>query len=221
MTEPLNYEGPTSAQVVENVRKFLETPIRADGDGWPPVTTEDLHEVWDLFHNILEAKYERDCDGDMVMEVEMNRRNRGNMVALRTTHRRNGPVDLAEAMRDIQYITDVAAGMVKQIAGPIQLHEQERQASEAWREKCQNITDFCRAYEEVSQPGNKSEQIMLRRLRSWVEDRRSGLYEGHEDEVWAPLGLTCVDLRNAAGDARQKPDDLFDLVDGAAREWLA
>jgi len=74
MTQPLNLDGPTADEVVEKVRAFLQKPIRAEDSGWPPVTTEDLHEVWDLFHNILEAKYERDCDGDMVMQVEMNRR---------------------------------------------------------------------------------------------------------------------------------------------------
>jgi len=60
---------------------------------------------------------------------------------------------------------------------------------------------------------------MLRRLRAWSEG--DYLYVGRDDAVWKPLGLTCADLNNAAGDARQKPNDLFDLVDGAAREWLS
>jgi len=57
-------------QVVTTLRSFLSEQKSGDGE-WPVVTQDELHDLYGLVVDILDAKFERDCDNDQVINFQM------------------------------------------------------------------------------------------------------------------------------------------------------
>lgn len=51
------------------LKKFLKEPRKSDRGGYAEVTESDLHDFYDVINALLEAKFERDCDGDLPLNV--------------------------------------------------------------------------------------------------------------------------------------------------------
>jgi len=227
MPEPLNYEGPTADAVVTKVKAFLENPILEQDASWPPVTDDDLRELSEVFADILEAKYQRDCDGDMVIDFALNRRNWGRMYTLREPHTHREELDIEDAMRSMSYAAAVAGDIIKRQADLIGMQERGKRKTAEWRDKCGDILVFCammRGHVRAEGKANTPKARLAFKLEEWT--RKSALYGtpnltvGHNDEVWAPLGLTCEEINVVQGDSRQRPNDLFDLINTATTKWM-
>ena len=52
------------------LEKFLSTQSKSDG-GWAAVSYEDMENLYDIFHKIIEMKYEVDADGDVPVQVKL------------------------------------------------------------------------------------------------------------------------------------------------------
>lgn len=59
------------SRTVEKVRRlldeFLTERVESDGGSWPEVSDKDFQALHELFEAIVDAKFERDCDGDSVI----------------------------------------------------------------------------------------------------------------------------------------------------------
>ena len=58
-------------KALENrIEKFLAVKVESGpGGGWAPATYDEMHKLYDILTDIIAAKYERDADGDLPIEV--------------------------------------------------------------------------------------------------------------------------------------------------------
>lgn len=74
------YHFPPTEEEIEalcdRLRAFLSTPSFSDGGGWAPASDDDLTEFRDILDEIIGAKWQRDCDGDLPVQVMTTDRNR-------------------------------------------------------------------------------------------------------------------------------------------------
>lgn len=74
------YHFPKTEEEIEalcdRLRAFLSTPSFSDGGGWAPASNDDLTEFRYILDEIVEAKWQRDCDGDLSVQVMTTDRNR-------------------------------------------------------------------------------------------------------------------------------------------------
>lgn len=54
-------------RIHDAIDKFLAVKVTGDGQSWPNPSKEDMQALYDLFRNIIDAKFGRDCDGDSVI----------------------------------------------------------------------------------------------------------------------------------------------------------
>lgn len=73
----------SAAEVAQQVAAFLATRVAADTGGWPLVTEADVQTLARLFALIVDAKWERDVDGDSAIAVQICDRTRQDFVHFR------------------------------------------------------------------------------------------------------------------------------------------
>ena len=59
----------------EMIDKFLKEYRTSDGDSWTSVPSGDIQQLHDVVHAIVDAKYDKDLDGDLPIEVHLVDRN--------------------------------------------------------------------------------------------------------------------------------------------------
>lgn len=57
----------TTDKIHRMVDEFLAERVKTDGGSWPEVSDKDFNALYNLFDAIVDAKFERDCDGDSVI----------------------------------------------------------------------------------------------------------------------------------------------------------
>ena len=186
MTEPLNYEGPLAADVVQRVSDFLLKPVKNDTGGWTEVSREDWFELVDIFRDIIDAKFERDPDGDHTIEFETCHRQQGRMQTVHIPYNFDTPKDLEKAAHAIS----VASGIVEQVSRSLQFKYAEQRRADARKEKMAPVIEFLHAtgYDDA-----------CHRVEQYVAGN-GDLFVGPRDEVWAPLGLTCAEIEQTQRD---------------------
>lgn len=67
---------PNRAEFLAKLNAFLDTPCRAEGGSWPEVSDDDMKMLWALVGELVDLKFERDCDGDSVIDIVLTDRSR-------------------------------------------------------------------------------------------------------------------------------------------------
>lgn len=57
--------------LLERISAFLDAFVESKDGVWPDVSREDHKELYDICYEIRDLKFERDCDGDGVIEIRM------------------------------------------------------------------------------------------------------------------------------------------------------
>lgn len=74
------------AELHETLDKFLDTFVEAKDGGWAAAQNGDLSEIQDIFQEIIDLKFERDCDGDAVIDYHVVNRRYGRLISTYTPH---------------------------------------------------------------------------------------------------------------------------------------
>ena len=213
--KPLNYEGPTASEVVKKLGVFLTKPVRAEDSEWPKVTDEHLRELYHMFHAIIEAKYERDCDSDMVVEFALGRRNYGSLMAVNLPH--SPEKDLEDAFDALAMAGAISEAANRMITGKLRMIEAEKRRKREWKEKCAVLVEAAN--------GPLKGTRVARSLLEWSEGgtlftgwsvRRGVL--GDTDQ-WEPLGLTAKYVCEAYNDHADR-DQPFNAIEAACKKLL-
>ena len=208
-TEPLNHEGPMAADVVQLVSDFLRKPITTDGD-WPVLSDEDWKEIHEVFYQIIEAKFQRDCDNDQVIEYALCNRKNNTMSVINVPYDLSTDKDMERGMHAIS----TASGIIERLTHTMGFVLSDRRRETIRRKKMEPVLQFC-APNGHRPPGD--------RIKNFVEgDSPSGLFIGNDDTVWEPLGLTCVELKQVLNDnigVRNMRENIEDfLIDAVNRK---
>lgn len=203
MTEPLNYEGPLAADVVKLVEDFLKTPVTTD-DGWPELTTKDWKGLHEVFYQILEAKFQRDCDNDQGIEYALCDRKNGTMQTIQIPYGYESDEDVEQMMSAM----GVAAGIIDRGTRLIGHNMAERRIREQRHvermEKMRPVLDF------LKDTGANMAWNRITDMLNPAEKR--GLFIGKADDVWMPLGLTAKEIHDCARDFKGKQDRVDTLL---------
>lgn len=189
MTEPLNYEGPLAADVVQRVSDFLLKPVHNETGGWTDVSKDDWNEVWGIFQDILDAKFERDSDGDHTIEFELCHRQNGRMDVVHVPYSLDTDADMEKAVHAIR----MASGIIERMSNSIGFKIADKRRADARKKQFEPIIGFLASNGHI-------------RAHDRVKDFRDGqsLFIGKDDDVWACLGLTCAELRDTQGDRHDR-----------------
>lgn len=198
MAEPLNYEGPLPDAVVARVAKFLETPVTTD-DGWPEIPQDDWSELHGVIQDIIEAKFQRDCDNDQGVEYTLCNRRHGRAEVIHVPYQTHTDADMETAL----FAISIASGIVEQLTRSMSFTVGERRRADARMKKMRPVVDFCASNGHIRAHD---------RILDFIEGRANNLFVGQDDTVWAPLGLSCAELR-AVIDANIGKRQLFDEQD--------
>lgn len=209
MSDPLNLEGPTKQQVLDRVAAFLETPVEAEDGGasWPVVPDEVLHELYAVFSDILEAKFERDCDQDMVIEYAIGDRSKDSLMYVHIPHK---PLDnIEQAMHSVSIASGIMEATTKRVCGSVQMQAAEERRKREWTEKCSNIV----AAADGPLSGTRLETALVRwsmgdRLFTGYSPRRGLL---GESDMWEPLGMTAKAVHEAYHDRMDRTQPFDDI----------
>jgi len=182
MSEPLNYEGPLPDDVVSRVAAFLETPIRTDGD-WLEITEEDWKELHLVIQDIIEAKFQRDCDGDHTVEYALCNRKLGRLETIQVPYHTETDADMEKAM----FAISRASGIVENMSRTMSFTLGERRRTCARVKRMQPVLSF------LNKNGAK---MAYHRVEDYITGERQNLFIGRADDVWEPLGLTCSELND-------------------------
>lgn len=69
------------AKLFERLNTFLDAFVETRGSGWAAATREDVSEMADIWQEIADLKFERDCDGDSVINFDVANRQHGRLVS--------------------------------------------------------------------------------------------------------------------------------------------
>jgi len=185
--EPLNYEGPLAADVVQRVSDFLRKPVENDTGGWTEVSREDWTELVEIFGDILDAKFERDPDGDHTIEFDTCHRQYGRMEVVRVPYNVATDADMERAVHAIR----MASGIVERLSHTMSFTIAERRRADARLKKMKVVTNFCASNGHIRAHD---------RIQDYITGENSSLFVGTDDSVWAPLGLTCAELKQVIKD---------------------
>ncbi len=61
----------TKIQLLNKINKFLKTKVKNDGTGWTPIDRDDLGQLQDIFSDLIDLKWDRDCDNDVSLQVKV------------------------------------------------------------------------------------------------------------------------------------------------------
>lgn len=210
--EPLNHNGPLAEEVVAAVAAYLENPIRCEDSGWPPVTHTDVHELNDIIAMILEAKFENDCDGDMVIQYATASRRAGTLYTIQAPHEIETDEDFERGLSSLMYMNSVVKSLTDRLHFEMNLRTQNRKA---WR----SIKPIAAMAIKLRQTGHKAAG---ERLKAWCDafDAYGGksLFIGTKDEVWEPLGVTCKELEGYRSDGRLRNEKMKEFLLKKAEE---
>lgn len=56
------------------LQDFLKDNNRRSGCGYAEVKKEDIESLWEIFYLIIRLKFEKDCDGDLPIELQIANR---------------------------------------------------------------------------------------------------------------------------------------------------
>lgn len=65
----------SNLEIIEMVEGFLETRVPSTGDGFAPVSDDDLELLYDIVIYLISAKWQEDADGDAPVSVKLIDRN--------------------------------------------------------------------------------------------------------------------------------------------------
>lgn len=205
--EPLNYEGPLAADVVQRVSTFLLSPVRNETGGWTDVSREDWTELVEIFRDILDAKFERDPDGDHTIQFETCHRQQGRMQVVHMPYSMDTPADMERAAHAIS----MASGIIEQLSRSMGFTIADQRRADARMKKMQPVLNFCASNGHI---------VAHNRIKDYLTGESGNLFVGTDESVWAPLGLACAELkqiiRDNLGQAR-----LQDEVDNALLNAVA
>lgn len=90
--------------VIEELISFLEAPVPSEDAGLAPVSRDDLVALSTLFYNIIQCKFERDCDGTLPVDYELCNKHKSHFIPLCTVPYTNDNVlnSRVQALVDIQ-----------------------------------------------------------------------------------------------------------------------
>lgn len=74
------------AELHETLDTFLDTFVETKDGGWAAAQNGDLSEIQDIFQEIIDLKFERDCDGDAVIDYHVVNRRYGRLISTYTPH---------------------------------------------------------------------------------------------------------------------------------------
>lgn len=198
MSEPLNYEGPLPEDVVARVSKFLETPVTTD-DGWPIIPDEEWTELHHVIQDIIEAKFQRDCDNDQGVEYAICNRKNGRMEVLVVPYECETDKDMEHAAFTAQMANSIAEQMMKRIGYTLSTLAR----ANARKKKFDDVLGFLASNGHIT---------AWDRVKNMLDGDERGLFIGSKDEVWAPLGLTAQDIHNCARDFKGPRDRIDTLL---------
>lgn len=199
MPEPLNYEGPLPDDVIKLVSKFLETPIESDG-GWPEIPDEEWKMLHEVFYQIIEAKFQRDCDSDQGVEFELCNRKKHRMQSLRIPYTTKTDTDMEQAAHAIGH----AANIVDQLSRQMSFAMSDRRRADARKKKMCAVIGFLASNGHIRAHNRVVEYVS-------GQDGR-GLFIGKDDDVWAPLGLTASELHTVYRENTGRTTEALDEV---------
>lgn len=194
MSEALNYEGPTTEETLAVVTKFLETPVETDGD-WPVVSDEDWQGLHDVFYHIIEAKFQRDCDHDQVVEYAICNRKKNRMHAIALPYNCETDAD----MEHMSFAAQQASAIVEQALKQIGFTMAERRRAQKRHTAFEDLLFFLASNGHIR---------AWQRVREMLNERKSTLSIGRDDSTWEPLGITCQDIQDCHHDFKGKRDRL-------------
>lgn len=197
--EPLNYDGPFPADVVKRVEKFLETPVENDTGGWTEVSREDWLELVEIFEDILDVKFERDPDGDHTIQFETCHRQHGRMEVIPVPYKLDTDADMEKGVQAMR----MASGIIERLTHTMGFTLSDRRRADARRKKMQPVINFCASNGHIRAHD---------RVVDYVTGEGTNLFVGRDDTVWAPLGLTCAELKAVISDNIGR-HDLYTKVD--------
>ena len=61
----------TETTLEQKIRKFLAEPKKTEDDGWPEVKPREIAQLYDIVDELIRAKWEPDCDGDVAVRVNL------------------------------------------------------------------------------------------------------------------------------------------------------
>lgn len=98
------------AKLHENLDAYLDTFVETRGDGWAAATKDDVNEMSNIWREIADLKFERDRDGDSVINFDVANRQHGRLVSTFVPYPpRDGRGDNEEPLQpidQIEYIRD-------------------------------------------------------------------------------------------------------------------
>lgn len=213
-TEPLNFNGPTVTEAVQQVREFLQDPVRIpeDSDSPKALTPEQLGEAWTLFSQIISAKYEMDADGDSQLEFAIGDRAQDSLLYL---HMPNDPrADIEKSMETVSAASAINHLVAKRICGSLQVEAMEKRQNREWKNQCGDILTACNI------PGllNASLATTLTRwaLKGILD---TGYNRKDGDAMWEDLGLTAREVHEAYHD-REDRHEPFETINEACKMLL-
>lgn len=200
MSKPLNHGGKTAEEVVRMVEGYLKTPVKTSDDGWAPVTHDDIHQLHKVINALIDAKFERDVDGDHTVEYAVCNRRYGYMHVIQSPYHAETDEDKRKMLRAI----GTAASLTEHLTRSLEFEVTEKIDAKKRQEKMSPVVEFLRATD--------CEDACLR-----VEQYITGngeLFVGTRDEVWKTLGLTCAEIKQVKKDNhgqryRNAVDDLL------------
>ena len=119
---------PTKEEIVDLIDDFLAERRESDG-GWAPVTDEDYMDLFAIVYKLIEAKFERDCDYDLPIEVKLVDRNKyhGSHYFNIPYHFDKGEDAIFEALRLAEGNVSIATSMLTSICKEIDFLRKEKE----------------------------------------------------------------------------------------------
>jgi hypothetical protein len=198
MSDPLNYEGPTTEETKAVVDEFLKNPIKTDGD-WPVLTDEDWKELHNVFYHIIEAKFQRDCDNDQVVDYAICNRKKQRMNVITVPYNCETDAD----MELMSFAAQQASGLVEQALKQIGFTMSERRRAQRRYTEFEDLLGFLASNGYIR---------AWQRVQGMLNERKSTLSIGRDDSTWEPLGLTCKDIQDCHHDFGGNRDRLDTLL---------
>ena len=96
-------------KLVERLTAYLAEFVETRGSGWAAATDADINGLCKIFREVIDLKFERDCDGDSVINFDVANRRHGRLISTFVpydpSHRSNNPDPVLPADQ-LAYISD-------------------------------------------------------------------------------------------------------------------
>lgn len=100
-------------RLVERIEKFLAERRESEGGGWAQITPKDMLQLSGVIEALIEAKCEKDADGDMPIEFTLVNRREGKSSSYRplpyqSFQRRGEPVTVEQRIAQAELVFEIA-----------------------------------------------------------------------------------------------------------------